>query len=83
MTQTANDRYLAIDDQLCQMCARCLVMRSCRGMAVLRFDRRAAGDRRQPLYELPGVHGHVPIWGSYLALVSRTAMRAMAGWLAS
>ncbi|HRX02941.1 MAG: 4Fe-4S binding protein [Anaerolineae bacterium] len=39
MTQTANDRHLAIDDQLCQMCARCLVMRSCRGMAVLRFDR--------------------------------------------
>jgi TPP-dependent indolepyruvate ferredoxin oxidoreductase alpha subunit len=39
---TSSSKYLAIDDDACHLCARCLVMRACRGMAVVRFDRDEA-----------------------------------------
>lgn len=34
--------YPTIDESLCQLCRRCLVMRSCKGMAIVRFDREEA-----------------------------------------
>ncbi|NOZ71848.1 MAG: 4Fe-4S dicluster domain-containing protein [Chloroflexi bacterium] len=41
MTQ-AKAHFLVIDDSLCRLCRRCLVMKACRYMAVIRFDRQEA-----------------------------------------
>ncbi len=39
MAQESSERHLVIDEQRCQACRRCEVLRACRGMAVLRFER--------------------------------------------
>lgn len=38
MAKNPGERHLVIDEERCQACARCQVLRACRGMAVLRFD---------------------------------------------
>lgn len=41
--QTSHEmKQLAIDPLRCRVCARCLVSRACRGMAVLRFGQEEA-----------------------------------------
>lgn len=37
MALVASDRYLIVDSEACQLCARCLVQRACRWHAVVRF----------------------------------------------
>ena len=39
VSHSQRTQQLTVDADLCRLCARCLVQRGCRGMAIIRFDR--------------------------------------------
>lgn len=42
MARNPEAGYPVIDEALCRLCRRCLAMKTCKGMAILRFSREEA-----------------------------------------